>query len=185
MGKHEKHGFFDFGSTARPVLAKADCNLWVQPGEYKPIRKILVPVDLSEDSRVALRIALNWAEKTSASVTAMHCFMPPELAYAPTAGGYPGPAYVVNDVRDLAKREFEDAMDAFEWAGVEHERLFVEGRPVGAILELQDSFDLIAMGSHGRTGLSAAVLGNVAHSTMREARIPVLAIRQPNRSWLL
>lgn len=185
MGKHEKHGFFDFGSTVRPVLAKAACHLWVQPAERRPIHKILVPVDLSEDSRAALRIALKWAEKTSASVTALHCFMPPELAYAPTADGNLGPAYVVNDVRDLAQREFEEAMDAFDWGGVEHERLFIEGLPVGTILELQDAFDLIAMGSHGRTGLSAAVLGNVAYSTMKEARIPVLAIRQPNRRWLL
>ena len=56
---------------------------------------------------------------------------------------------------------------------------FAEGRSVPTILESQDSIDLIVMGSHGRTGLNAAVLGNTAYSVLRKAEVPVLAIRRP------
>jgi nucleotide-binding universal stress UspA family protein len=52
-------------------------------------------------------------------------------------------------------------------------------------LELENAFDLIAMGSHGRTGLSAALLGNVAYAIVKDASKPVLVVRHPDRKFLL
>jgi nucleotide-binding universal stress UspA family protein len=54
---------------------------------------------------------------------------------------------------------------------------------VTAILEKQGGVDLIAMGTHGRTGISAAVLGNVAYGVLKAADVPVLAIRHAQRKW--
>lgn len=186
LGAHERHGFLDFGSTARAVLASAPCDVWVQPAEHRPIRRVLVPVDLSEESLKALTIACSLASELGASVTAVHCFQPPEFAYV-AAPGFPqvGPTYVVDDLRGASRHSFEEALAKFDWRGVEHSLRFVEGNPVGSILDLQDSCDLIAMGSHGRTGLSAAVLGNVAYAVLKKAHVPVLAIRHPQRDWLL
>jgi len=186
IGPHMKRGLFDFGSTARAVLGSSPCDVWVQPGPHRDIKSLLVPTDLSEESLLALRSARDLAQEYGAKVTVVHCFLPPDVAYA-TSPGYPiaGPTYVVDDVRRIAREEFDSAMALFEWQGVEHEERFVEGRPAEVVLDLQGEFDLIAMGSHGRTGLAAAVLGNVAYSVLRQSEIPVLAMRHPKRSWLL
>lgn len=186
IGPHRRRGLLDFGSTTRAILGKSPCNVWVQPAAPREIQRILVPTDMSADSLLALHTACDLATEYGARVTALHCFIPPDLAYA-ASPGYPiaGPTYVIDDVRQIAAGEFDQAMADFDWQDVEHDQRFVEGRPQEAILALQDETDLIAMGSHGRTGLSAAVLGNVAYAVLREARVPVLAIRHARRSWLL
>ena len=54
------------------------------------------------------------------------------------------------------------------------------GSPGVHTLELLDhdpSFDLVVVGSHGRTGLSRALLGSVAESVVRHAARPVLVAR--------
>jgi hypothetical protein len=48
LGALRRRPAIDFGSTARAVLAKATCPVWVQPGPVGTIRRILVPVDLSD-----------------------------------------------------------------------------------------------------------------------------------------
>ncbi len=186
LGPHRRRGVLDFGSTVRAVLARADGGVWVQPSRYEAIRRVLVPIDLSADSLNALRVACSLARVHKARVTALHCFVTPELGYAPgVAYPTPGPTYVLDEVRASAREEFEKAMEAFEWGELEREWRFLEGRPATAVLELQDSFDLIALGSHGRTGLSSALLGNVAYRILKESRKPVLAIRHPERRYLL
>ena len=57
LGPHQKHGRLDFGGTARGVLAHAAHGVWVQPARPKLVKRILVPVDLSETSLAALRLA--------------------------------------------------------------------------------------------------------------------------------
>lgn len=186
LGPHEKRGLLDFGSTTRGVIGSARCDLWMQPCPPRRIRRVLAPVDLSEESMRALAAARDLARDAGAELTALNVFQPPDLAYA-ASPGYPvsGPVYVIEDVRKLAEEEFRRALDDFDWGGVQHEARFVEGRPLAVILEQQEGHDLIAMGTHGRTGLAAAVLGNVAHGVLREAKVPVLALRHPQRTWQL
>ena len=92
---------------------------------------------------------------------------------------------MVEEERKASEERFRRILGDFDWMGVEHEFSFFEGSPADVILEHQDDFDLIAMGSHGRTGLSAVVLGNVAYAVLKQAEKPVLAIRHPKRAWLL
>ena len=89
------------------------------------------------------------------------------------------------EFRKLAEEEFGQELADFDWKDVANGQRLVDGAPAEVVLGLQDEYDLIAMGSHGRTGLSAAVLGNVAYSILKQSRVPVLAIRHPERSWLL
>jgi nucleotide-binding universal stress UspA family protein len=42
-------------------------------------------------------------------------------------------------------------------------------------------FDLVVMGTHGRTGLSHLVLGSVAERVLRRAPCPVLTVRRTDR----
>ncbi|HKZ05130.1 MAG TPA: universal stress protein [Methylomirabilota bacterium] len=55
------------------------------------------------------------------------------------------------------------------------------GRPADEILAAtrEGNADLIAMATHGRTGLSRVLFGSVAEAVLRNASVPVFLIRQP------
>jgi nucleotide-binding universal stress UspA family protein len=49
----------------------------------------------------------------------------------------------------------------------------------------EQSAGLIAMGTHGRTGLDHLILGSVAEKVLREADVPVMTLRTPAKAVLL
>ena len=71
----------------------------------------------------------------------------------------------------LAKRLQEE--------GVRAEAKVRYGNPVEEILDhvTWDHIDLIAMATHGRTGLTRVVLGSVAEHVLRRTSVPMLLIR--------
>jgi nucleotide-binding universal stress UspA family protein len=178
LGLHKRHGLVDFGSTARTVLAHAPQAVWFQRRPFREIRQVLVPVDMSPDSLSALATACAMAKVLHARVRAVHCFQSTNFITG-VWPGYPdfGAACAIDDARQAAEADFERAMNAFDWSGVEHTWDFFDGEPIAKILELAGEADLVVMGTHGRTGLSSILLGNVAYSVMKLVDTPVLAIR--------
>lgn len=190
IGDSGKAKNLDFGGVARALLSKAPCPVWMQTTPPRPIEHVLAPVDLSEHSLEALAAAVDLARSLDAGVTALHCFAIEDYAYmaipygSAAGGGFAG----MPSVRELVEQrreQFEEQMESFDWRGVEHTTRFAEEDPARGILRNQEEHDLVVMGTHGRTGLAAALLGGVAYRVMRSASKPVLAIRQPERPWLL
>jgi len=181
LGSLRHRSAFDFGSTARAVLAKAPCAVWVQPGPPTPIRRILVPIDFSAESMIALATATSFAKRVGASITAVHVFDVRQYG----ADQWDGiTMYVpIDDLRQTTQEEFAKAMAEFDWQGVEHDTNFAGGLPAEQILELAKSADLILMGTHGRTGFASAVLGSVAYSVLKRADRPVMVVRQLRRKF--
>lgn len=147
------------------------------------IEKILVPVDFSPSSRLALDHALVLAERFGARVHVFHAWDLP---------GYLRPDLTVwsgevsQSLAEHARADAEKSMIGFlEDAGiasrddVTHE--VVSGTPFTAVLEKarDGAFDLVVMGTHGRTGLSHLVMGSVAENVVRRATCPVLTVRAP------
>jgi len=184
VGGHRRHGLLDLRNTTHSLMVRADCPVWVQEGQVRPVRRILVPLDLSAESLLALRAACRWAAAFEAEVLVLHCFVSPEL-YGGHGMPVPGSTHVVDRLRDEERAEFERVLAAFDWQGVAHETVFVEDTPVAQIALLQDRVDLILLGTHGRTGLSALMLGNTAAAIVKESRVPVVTLRSPERAWLL
>ena len=184
LGRHRQRGLFDFGSTLRAVLSGANCPVWVQAGPVRVVRRILVPVDLSQESLAALRHACAWARALDAKLHVVHCFQQPELL---ADAGHPvtGPTYVLDHLREDAEAEFAAVLAGFDFLGAEYTSEFVEEEPASCILDHQDEVDLVMMGSHGRTGFSAALLGNVTLSVLRSGHVPVVVMRHPEREWVL
>ncbi|MBQ6547357.1 MAG: universal stress protein, partial [Candidatus Methanomethylophilaceae archaeon] len=54
-----------------------------------------------------------------------------------------------------------------------------EGSPVKYIVECSKDFDLIVMGTLGRTGFSKLMMGSVAERVVRYSNCPVMVIRAP------
>lgn len=181
LGPHRPRKGLDFGNTSRGVLAKAHCGVWIQPRPARLVKRILVPTDLSEHSLHALDFATALAQRLGAGLTVMHVFEPFALG---AGGGYvPGPSYVVDELRREAALSFDRILEELGAQDVRPERVFQVGDAVDSILDLEERFDLVVMGTHGHTGFTAAVLGSVTYAVARASRTPLLAMPFGGRTF--
>jgi nucleotide-binding universal stress UspA family protein len=147
-------------------------------------RRILVPVDFSACSKAALDYAMNIAERLGASVDVLHVWEPPHYITPETVVYIPGePGQSLSQyARSQANRAMEELLSsARRDHGPSLSGRIEAGQAVGVILEHAkgDAFDLIVMGTHGRTGLSHLLVGSVTERVVRRAPCPVLTIRVP------
>jgi len=143
-------------------------------------KKILVPVDGSDASRVGLEEALKLANGLQAKVCLVHgvneMFMP--------AVNFSG-MYVddfIKSLRESGNAILEDAKARARKVGVEPEAVLVEAfgkRASDLIIQQAKEWqaDLIVMGTHGRRGVRRIALGSDAEHVLREATVPVLLVR--------
>jgi nucleotide-binding universal stress UspA family protein len=146
------------------------------------LRKILVPVDLSPTAMRVLTQAQEFALKFAGTIDLLHVWIPPAVVAPETLlGGVGVPEqpllqWVGTSAREhLAKFESE-ARDA----GIAIAHSFCElGDPATTIIERASSggYDLLVLGTHGRTGLSHALMGSVAEKVVRRAPCAVLTVR--------
>ena len=177
LGTSGKSKELDFGGVARAAFSQAPCPVLLVPRPARPIRKLLVPVDLSPASLAALAVARDWAALFSARVLAVHCFSVPELvAYGIPEAPLAPMDFGVEELRESAKQRFERAMHDFDWRGVPWDARLFHGPPEPIVLDLQDDHELIVMSTHGHTGLAAALLGSVAYDILRRTHTPALAV---------
>lgn len=182
LGALHRRRLLDFGSTARAVLAHAPCAVWVQPVPDTALRTILVPYDMSSESRRALGIACRLARHDHAAVRVLHAFDSAVLMGGLALDGI-DLSHVVEERMIETRRRFTEEMDAADWSGLAHEVEFVEASPVDAIRRASRSSDLIVMGTHGLTGLSAVLLGSTTYAVLKHADKPVLVVRDPARRF--
>lgn len=146
------------------------------------VRRILVPVDFSEGSRAALDAALMLARGFGAQVDVLHVWEPP--AYIPidtalaTIGTGP-PRMLAEIARAEAGREMAELLGKLEPSESGSRSRIEAGDPVHVILQLVDEtpYDLVVMGTHGRTGLDRMIVGSTAAQIVRRASCPVLTVR--------
>jgi nucleotide-binding universal stress UspA family protein len=141
-------------------------------------KKILVPVDFSPHSAEAVRVAADIAEQYHGSITLVHVHDP--LPYAlPSEFDVFTPAQEARLIAEFEKR-LAVTQRAAESAGAQRvETRLLHGQPSTAIVDAARSgqFDLIVMGTHGRTGIKHALLGSVAERVVRNAPCPVLTAK--------
>jgi nucleotide-binding universal stress UspA family protein len=146
------------------------------------IHTILVPVDLSDCSTHVVNEAADLALKHGARVELLHITRMPsglraETKIDPAGDGQTTTAadYLAADA-SLQMSRYEQICSRL---GVGCDQVVIPGRPVEQILghAAVARADLIVMGTHGRRGVSRAVLGSVAEQVLRRAAAPVLIIR--------
>ena len=142
------------------------------------ITRILVPVDFSADSNRAVHYAAMLAGQVGASVELLHVVE--DFSY-----GVLSEVYVPN-VPDLMQETINDVVERLASLrasvfphGSDVDTVAYVGRPAPTILEYAKAggFDLIVMGTHGRTGLSHLITGSVAEQVLRAAPCAVLTVR--------
>ncbi|TNF77408.1 MAG: universal stress protein [Acidobacteria bacterium] len=175
------------GSTAERVVQRANCPvLTVHPQDAdreRPVRRILVATDLSEESKRAATWSLSLLAETpeESEVFLLHSYHVPyefgvEGAYGSAAAGLQLWKNVDIDVR----ARLDKFAEPLRRNGVEVNILAIEGYPPEVIVDQAETLkvDLIAMGTHGRTGLSHVLLGSTAERVVQRAACPVLTVRR-------
>jgi len=142
-------------------------------------KKILIAVDGSETSMRAADIAVCIGKQSGAHVTAVYVVDVHRLAQLPGYAAMPG---IKDNLMELMFKEGSEALeeigDKARDAGVAYERAVAEGDPGEELLKLcsDQGFDLIVLGSIGKSGLTKFLLGSVAERVVRHAHIPVLVV---------
>lgn len=142
------------------------------------LRKIMCPIDFSAGSEQAMRAAARLAIEADAELVLFHSWYVPPIAFA--GGHLIVPPTLFQDVSDDAKQGLDEAVLEVTALGARRvSAKLVSGLPWTVIVrELEDpTYDLVVVGTHGRTGLARILLGSVAEKVVRHAACSVLAVR--------
>ena len=137
---------------------------------------ILVPTDGSEYTKAAVVKAVELAKLTGGKVTALYVLDQSILTNMPMDTAVMN---VYNTLEKEGKEAVDYVRDVAEQANVPVEVSVKEGSPVKMILDESGKYDLIVMGTLGRTGVSKLLMGSVAEKVVRAASCPVLVVRAP------
>lgn len=148
------------------------------------MRSIVVGVDGSDESKEALRWAVEEARLRGDTLHAAHVWSYPYFitpALVPPASTIP-----ISDVRERAEEMLDAVLDEVLGAapGVEVERTVVEGVPAQVLVEAAKDADLLVLGSRGHGGFSGLLLGSVSQQCAHHAECPVVIVRrrEPKRT---
>lgn len=140
-------------------------------------RKILVPVDYSEPSRRALELALSL--EGDAQVVVVHVWDRPAYVGEQVIAHPDGTRRPLTElIRDNAEREMTEFLGRVASGGRQFSHALISGDPVSAIVAeaSKPGYDLLVIGSHGRSGMSKLLLGSVTEKLIRLSPIPVLTV---------
>jgi nucleotide-binding universal stress UspA family protein len=189
MGTHGRSGLsrLAFGSVAEGVLRVSDVPTFVVPEDAivtPMLRSILVAVDGSDAAVDAARYALELAKSERAEIVFCAVVDPNVERWSRTDYGY-DPDHFLSEMRREAGLLLEHMLEAARLGGVATRALLRCGRACDEIVASANeiSADLIAIGTHGRTGLGRLLLGSVAESVLRQSSTPVCAIRPIPIEW--
>jgi nucleotide-binding universal stress UspA family protein len=150
-------------------------------------QRIIVPVDGSDASNLALDAALRIAREREGPGQVKLVHVVEEMAYL--SGGSAYGAYsadMLGIMRDAGNTILADALARAQASGVSAETQLYDklgDRLSEVVGDLAQSWraDLVVVGTHGRRGMRRLLLGSGAEQIIRTAPVPVLVIRSPDR----
>lgn len=141
--------------------------------------RILVALDFEPPSLAALDWAIELGARLRAKVTVLHTFEVPVVGILDSSL-IAAPEHVAQAL-SAAEKQLSATLDPRRSRGVELDSLLRQGETSETIHAVADELDagLIVVGTHGRKGISHALLGSMAEKTMRSARRPVVVVHAP------
>jgi nucleotide-binding universal stress UspA family protein len=142
-------------------------------------KHILLPVDGSSTSLMAVEKVRGLAQAFKSTVTAIYVINPYAFSGVGTDFSY-GQAQYLGAATAEANEALKAATQMLEAVDVTVNASIIENHTIyRGILETATSVgaDLIVMGSHGRRGLEKLVLGSVAAQVLAHAHLPILVVR--------
>jgi nucleotide-binding universal stress UspA family protein len=143
-------------------------------------KHILVPIDGSATSQLAVDKTISLAKAFGSKVTAIFVIDPYPFTGVGTDFAY-GQVEYLSAASAEANAAIKSAKAVFKAAEVDVETAVVESNNTwrGIVQKAESSqADLIVIGSHGRSGLEKLVLGSVTQAVLSHTHLPVLVIRK-------
>lgn len=148
--------------------------------------KIMVCLDGSTLAEQILPSAIEQAKHFQRILILMRVVPPPETVSMPPIPGTPGIQVPTRSAtehvqeRQLeAERYLEKTVKSLSSENIKLEQIAIQGNPGETIVNYasENGVGLIAIATHGRSGLGSAVFGSVANYVLREAGIPILLFK--------
>ncbi len=144
------------------------------------IKKVLFLTDGSQNSRSALRYAVEICRNFEASLHLLSVIedMPPYLNLEVGSE-------FISQIQETVRSEVVKCSDYCETSGIVCSGEIRHGVPYEEIIKYAKDLDadLIVMSTHGHTGLTHILLGSVAEKIVRYAPCPVLTTRIDDENW--
>lgn len=191
VGTHGRRGFrrFLLGSVAEEIVRHAQCPVITVPKrnkEEKPlaIKRILLPADFSNHSEESLLYAKSLAETFDAQLVLLHVVnLPSQVTFNDT--GLVSVYEYQPEIEVYAYEQLKELYEQSEGPAVKNVAYAIEYNleSDGIVQYAEDNdVDLVVMGTHGRTGMSRFLLGNVTAKTLRRITCPVFVVKSFGKS---
>lgn len=192
MATHGRSGISRWwmGSVAEKVISGATAPVLLVRSKRRrttgtavnleSIHKIIAPLDGSDIGEVALPYAEAIAIRSRATIHLVQVISPPGTVEANLLGG-PDWRKFISAMHDAGENYLKSVAERLSGKDIKVTYEVLTGDPADKIVEYATARDasMIAMSTHGRTGLTRWVLGSVADKVLHGARIPILLVRSP------
>jgi nucleotide-binding universal stress UspA family protein len=180
------------GSVAHEVLlTAANPLLLVRPAEklestgVAALKRIVAPLDGSALAEKILPHVAALAKSMDLEIVLLRAYDLPALSYYESDAYVPDWAELARAVQQNAQEYLDQVQRRLGAEGLRRvSTLLIQGGAAPNIIEVakQTSESLVALCTHGRSGLGRLVLGSVANRVVRHSESPVLVIRaQPKK----
>lgn len=140
--------------------------------------KILVATDGSKHALNAVKYAAKLVSNTRSNDKITLISVHDDTAFR-HASQFVGKAEVEDYLREVSEKELKSARKALTDADIKHDQAIVIGHVSEEIVKFANAgkFDLIVMGSKGRSGIADLLIGSVAQRVLATAKQPVLLVK--------
>ncbi len=142
-------------------------------------KNILVPYDDSKCSLHAFKIATEIAKKFNSKLTAV-TVVPSAIRISSSYSNVRYEEILLKEQRDSANSALSKVDSIAKKQGINLAKYVLESNAVVKQIvsfAKSEKFDLIVMGTHGRTGWSKLIIGSVANGIIQTANCPALVVK--------
>ena len=145
------------------------------------MKKILVPVDFSQKSEEALKVAAKIASKIEAVIYTLHLLDIPSGEVDMIEGRKVPKGPMAMMLFENTHEKFNEFLDKDYLDHIPVYEKVMTDAPVEGISEFaqKNDIDFIIMGSHGTSGLEEFFVGSNTEKVVRTSKIPVLVVKKP------
>ncbi|WP_296623002.1 universal stress protein [Marivirga sp.] len=168
------------GIIPQKVAKVAHTSLMMVPEDFEfKLNKVVVPIDFSKHSKLAVEEALAVTKEKNIGLTLLHVYRVPS-GYHKTGKDYDEFATIM---KGHAKTDFNDFIKKNDFPQDTDCQYVLDedDSPADKIFEFasDQGADMIIMGSKGRTGLASILLGSVAEKVVvYDSEIPLMIVKE-------